>query len=460
MILLVASYIFYMYWRVEYALLLVASTVIDYTAGRFLDRFSYRRIRMFCLLTSLSANLGLLFLFKYFNFAAGAAAEIAALIGWNMPVHHLAVILPVGISFYTFQTMGYTIDVYRGRLAAEKHPGYFALYVSFFPQLVAGPIERASNLLPQFRRQPAFDADRIRSGARLMLWGFFKKMVIADNLAVIVNMVYARPAEFDGLCLLVATLAFSWQIFCDFSGYTDIAIGAARILGYDLMENFRRPYWATSIPEFWQRWHISLSTWFRDYVYLPLGGNRVGPTRRLANILVVFILSGIWHGANWTFLVWGLLHAVFYLWHRFGPGFRSSINEIPSPAARVATRLARTFFTFTIVTVAWIFFRAESIPEALHILTHLFSGSVQWLDGAYLIAQARAMGITARLLVLTASGVVILEAMHAAEEFNSTGKTVFDRMPTIARWAFYLFLTLLIMNGAHVDEISFIYFQF
>jgi D-alanyl-lipoteichoic acid acyltransferase DltB (MBOAT superfamily) len=311
LLLLVGSYYFYMSWKPEYIILILASTLIDYSVGLKLGSESRPAIRRRWLLLSLVTNLGLLFSFKYFNFFNDSFRQLFQMANLSYPVPALNVLLPVGISFYTFQTLSYTIDVYRGKIQPERHLGVFALFVSFFPQLVAGPIERSGNLLPQFYQKTAVDYERIISGLQRMTWGFFKKVVIADRLALLVNTVYNHPTEFSGMPLIIATYAFGFQIYCDFSAYSDIAIGAARVMGFDLMENFRQPYYARSIPEFWRRWHISLSTWFRDYVYLPLGGNRVKLPHWVFNILVVFVVSGLWHGANWTFVIWGALHGIF-----------------------------------------------------------------------------------------------------------------------------------------------------
>jgi alginate O-acetyltransferase complex protein AlgI len=312
-LLLAASYYFYAAWRLEYVVLIMVSTLADYLCGLRMGRLATKRERKPWLILTLVVNLGLLFVFKYLDFFGDSLRALFNQfnIFYDVPAYNL--LLPVGISFYTFQTLSYSIEVYRGNQKPERHLGIFALYVSFFPQLVAGPIERSTRLLPQFWVQHGFDASRAASGFRLILWGFFKKIVIADRLAIYVNDVYGNPGAQDGLTLLVATYFFAFQIYCDFSAYSDIAIGSARIMGYDLMQNFRRPYFARSIQEFWQRWHISLSTWFRDYVYIPLGGNRVPKWRWYVNLMAVFLVSGLWHGAAWTFVVWGALHGGYLI---------------------------------------------------------------------------------------------------------------------------------------------------
>jgi len=316
LLLLAASYFFYMFYRPEYALLMLASTLVDYYAAIGMERHDRPAYRRFFLGMSLFGNLGMLFFFKYFNFFNENLGSLAQLVGIPYAPAHLDLLLPVGISFYTFQTLSYTIDVYRRDMKAEHDFWQFALYVSFFPQLVAGPIERSTNLLPQFRDVKAFQVERAVSGLRIMLWGFFKKVVIADRLAVVVNTIYAEPEKWSGIYLIIGTLAFAFQIYCDFSGYSDIAIGGARIMGFSLMKNFDRPYHAKSVTEFWRRWHISLSTWFRDYLYFPLGGNRKGYARTSFNLFVIFLVSGLWHGARWTFVIWGALNGLAMVFER------------------------------------------------------------------------------------------------------------------------------------------------
>ncbi|MEO8165264.1 MAG: MBOAT family O-acyltransferase [Betaproteobacteria bacterium] len=312
-VLLIGSYVFYMAWRPSYVLLIVASTLLDYCAGRTIAGSDNKAVRLAALSASVSVNLGLLFTYKYLDFVITTIDGVTGY--WGMPadIPLANLVLPVGISFYTFQTMSYTIDIFRDRIGPERHFGLFAVYVAFFPQLVAGPIERAEHLLPQFRRKTQLDYERWRSGLMQAMWGLFKKACIADLASPFVNGVYADPQAFNGSYLLLATFLFGLQIYCDFSGYSDIAVGVARVLGFDLMTNFKQPYFSTSLSDFWRRWHISLSTWFRDYVYIPLGGSRVSRLRMTFNILIVFIISGVWHGANWTFALWGLIHGVWLI---------------------------------------------------------------------------------------------------------------------------------------------------
>ncbi|MFC1608484.1 MBOAT family O-acyltransferase [Candidatus Latescibacterota bacterium] len=308
MLLLAASYYFYMCWKPEYLVLILIATAVNYLAGLMMGAAASVKARKLYLVLSLSTSLGILFCFKYFNFFNESFRALFTRLNLLYDVQAFEVLLPVGISFFTFQALSYSIDVYRGDREPEKHPGIFALYVAFFPQLVAGPIERSTRLMPQFFKKVPFGCDRVTDGLKKILVGLFKKVVIADRLALYVDAVYNNQAQHSGSTLLLATIFFSFQIYCDFSGYSDIAIGSARVLGYELMENFKRPYLSRSVGEFWKRWHISLSTWFRDYLYIPLGGSRVAYWRRYTNIFIVFLISGLWHGANWTFVVWGALH--------------------------------------------------------------------------------------------------------------------------------------------------------
>lgn len=304
-ILLISSYYFYMSWNPKYIVLIFGTTLISYISGILIEKSTGKRRKKAILAGASVICLGVLFIFKYFNFAIESFCSLFRVCGLKLNPITLKLILPVGISFYTFQTLSYVIDVYRGDVKAEKHFGYYAAFVSFFPQLVAGPIERTANLLPQIKKARSFDEHKAVSGLRLMAWGYFKKIALADTLAVYVDAVYDSLYDFEGFILIVIILFFSIQIYCDFSGYSDIAVGTARLFGIDLMKNFNCPYFATSINEFWKRWHISLSTWFRDYVYIPLGGNRCTKGRQSANLMLTFLASGLWHGANWTYLIWG-----------------------------------------------------------------------------------------------------------------------------------------------------------
>lgn len=465
-LLLGASYYFYMCWRPEYVLLILLSTGIDYVAARGMGRVTTQRARQGLLGMSLAGNLGTLFGFKYFTFFGESVQAVfdAANMFYDVPVFQLA--LPVGISFYTFQSMSYTIDVYRGERAPERHFGIFALYVSFFPQLVAGPIERSQHLLPQFVREHTFQYDRVVDGLKLMLWGLFKKVVIADRLAVYVDTVYDQPGEYYGLTVLLATYFFAVQIYCDFSGYSDMAIGAAKVFGFDLMENFRRPYFSKSIGEFWRRWHISLSTWFRDYVYIPLGGNQVAKRRWLANLLIVFVVSGLWHGANWTFIVWGGLHGLYLIigiltvslrarwWtvvHRSSAsGYGLSARLWGGTFPEMGKRFVQIVVTFHLVCFAWIFFRAGSIGDAGLLIQNLFSGTSTGL----LLPT-----VGARELVLSLGVIGILVGMHLFERRGDM-RRVLATHPLWVRSTVYAGLLLGVMLLGQFESQQFIYFQF
>ena len=359
LVLLVASFYFYMVWRPAFVLLILLTVTIDYVAAMLLVRTASPGRRKLLLASSITANMGILAYFKYTNFALDSvrAASDAMGLGWTIPVYDI--ILPIGISFHTFQSVGYAIDVYRGVLRPEHRYPRFALFVMFFPQLVAGPIERAPRLLTQLQKPTEFDYDRAAEGIKRIVWGMFKKVVIADRLAGYVNVVYGDPARFDGVALTVATYFFAFQIYADFSAYSDIALGSARVLGFDLMENFRRPYFARSVEEFWRRWHISLSTWFRDYLYIPLGGNRLGGWRTHVNIFIVFLISGLWHGSNWTYVVWGALHGTWIVAGRLAQRIPWQVTA-PAWAQRV--------WTFHLALLAWVFFRIGSVGEGIDLL--------------------------------------------------------------------------------------------
>lgn len=439
--LLIASYGFYMAWQPAYVLLLLASTMVDFIAGCRMAALPARRERFPWLLLSLTANLGLLFTFKYYNFFADIAGDA-------FPASRL--LLPVGISFYTFQTLSYSIEVYRGVQRPERHFGRFALYVSFFPQLVAGPIERAGSLLPQLARLKSIDYERTASGLQLMAWGLIQKTVIADRLAQAVDRVYARPDAHSGPALITATVFFAFQIFCDFAGYCDIAIGAARIFGVDLSINFRRPYFALGIRDFWARWHITLSTWFRDYLYVPLGGNRGSKKRWAANILIVFLVSGLWHGANWTFVAWGGLHGLCLLAERaLQPGLRRLTAHGPASLWRFTGIVA----TFALVCLAWVFFRAATLHDAATILSRMPTAWHTWRD------VPQQMGLYPGNFALCLALIAGLLAIHALQTRANLG-TWLRQQPRATRWLTYSAgLWLLFLLGIF-NEQRFIYFTF
>ncbi len=366
-LLLIASCYFYITFVPAYILIIGFTIVIDYYAALGIEKAQNKKSRKRLLIYSLIANIGVLAIFKYYNFFA---FNVNQAFNGNGPLSYLKILLPIGLSFHTFQAMSYTIEVYRGNQKAEKHFGIYALYVMFYPQLVAGPIERPQNIIHQFYEKHRFNAEDFKAGLMQMATGLFKKVVIADRLAILVDGAYSHPKANSGSTLLVATLFYSFQIYCDFSGYSDIAIGAARTMGFHLMQNFRSPYFSRSVSEFWSRWHISLSTWFRDYLYIPLGGNRVAVSRWYLNLLIVFIVSGFWHGANWTFIIWGALHGAFLVIHlnynkmlqRIGYNFK------PNPLKT----FLQIVFTFCLVSFAWVFFRAASVSDAIYIVKIFF----------------------------------------------------------------------------------------
>ncbi len=444
-LLLVASYVFYMWWNAAYALLILASTAVDYLVGHRMpaaDRAGRRRL----LLVSVATNLGLLFTFKYWNFAAESGERLLAWLGTEGELPHLDVLLPVGISFYTFQTLSYTIDLYRSRLEPERNPARFALYVAFFPQLVAGPIERAVHLIPQLHRRHEVDWARIGSGLQLALWGLFKKVVIADRLGLYVDAVYGNVEHHGATTFLLATYAFAFQIYCDFSGYSDIAIGSARVLGFDLMKNFERPYFATSITSFWRRWHISLSTWLRDYLYIPLGGNRHGTLATYRNLLLTMLLGGLWHGASFAFVAWGALHGVLLALSRATLGQRDRIYRALGVPDRLRDGL-RILVTFHLVCAGWVFFRAESIRDALHIFAS-FAGP---LDRPFVDGSVFAHALPA---------VVLLLAVQVFQERQGSVREHVERLPVPLRWVgWYALLAGIALLGVDGGS-QFIYFQF
>lgn len=372
--LLVASYYFYMCWEPIYLILILITTLINYYCGIKISETESPSRRKYYLSLAVASTLGILFFYKYFNFFNENFRHIFSHYNLFYGVPAFRVLLPIGISFYIFQALSYSIDVYRKDKEPEKHLGIFALYVSFFPQLVAGPIERSTHLLPQFYRENDFDYQRVSDGINLILWGYFKKLVIADRLSIYVAAAYNNQMSHSGLTLFVATLFFSVQIYCDFSGYSDIAIGCAKIMGYDLMENFRRPYLSASVREFWRRWHISLSSWFKDYLYIPLGGNRVIMWRWHYNIFVVFLLSGLWHGANWTFVIWGALHGFYLIFSLWSKDYREKIAAYINLTQRpVLHRNLKIVTTFSLLIFSWIFFRANSINDAFDIINKILT---------------------------------------------------------------------------------------
>jgi len=454
-LLLGASYYFYMAWKPKYIILIIISTLIDYLAGMMMGKIKEKKKRLPWLVLSLITNLGILMTFKYANFFIDNINDLLGHLGSTGSIGALKFILPMGISFYTFQTMAYSIDVYNGKTKHESHLGYFALYVTYFPQLVAGPIERAENLLHQFRQTFYFEYDRVVLGLKQMLWGFFKKVVIADRLSVIVDQIYTTPGDHQAVTLALGTYFFAFQIYCDFSGYSDIAIGASRVLGINLMDNFKTPYYSQSISEFWSRWHISLSTWFRDYLYIPLGGNRVAKWKWYLNLMIVFVVSGFWHGANWTFLAWGFLHGIYLivailaapLFSQIGNAF--GMNKRPK-----LNRWINIFITFHLAVFAWIFFRANNIGDAMYIVKSILtldlgvSEAIRFLD-EYGFGNMFFVGALLLFFLVFDS---ILDRVHRSE------KTIFEGK--YLHYITYGLILALIVAAGKFGETSFIYFQF
>ncbi|MDZ4858689.1 MAG: MBOAT family O-acyltransferase [Candidatus Hydrogenedentes bacterium] len=454
MLLLAASYYFYGSWSWKYLALLLLTTSVDWFAGVRMGATTHTGRRRAWLITSLVCNLGVLFAFKYYNFFVDSAQLAAAALGLSIPVSVIEVLLPVGISFYTFQSISYTVDVYRGTTAPQRHFGKFALFVAFFPQLVAGPIERSWHLMPQIDIHKRFDWNRIRSGVLLMLAGFFKKIVIADRLAIYVDAVYNDPAAYEGWPIVIATYLFAFQIFCDFSGYSDIAIGSARVLGFDLMKNFQRPYFATSVTDFWHRWHISLSTWMRDYLYIPLGGNRVAPRRVYFNLFIVFVLSGLWHGAHWKFIWWGALHGLYICAGRYFPTSRRTlITRVIGTEASPLRRVFQVIVTFHLVLFAWMFFRANSVTDVYVLIVRAASGLGASASTIFDPLPATELGIAIVALCL-------LEAVHLLQERGIHIEERLVALPRPARWAIYYSLAFTVLFFGKFTSQQFIYFQF
>ena len=441
--LLIVSYYFYMNWQPMYAILLLGATITTFLCGRCLEKYNYNiEIKKLILLITLLVNLGMLFVFKYYNFINESVFLLLESIGIRWPIPNFDILLPVGISFYTFQAIGYAVDVYRGNIKAERNFGMYALFVSFFPQLAAGPIGRANKLLPQFHVEHTFNYPKIVLGLRQMLWGFFMKLVVADRVAIYVNAVYNNAEQHTGTTLLLASVFFTFQIYCDFAGYSNIAIGAAKVMGFELMENFRRPYWATSIREFWKRWHISLSSWFRDYVYMPLGGNRVSYPRHLLNLFITFLVSGIWHGANWTFIAWGALHGVYLIIENIKIKFMGEAK-----ADTLVSRVLNTILCFILVTIGWIFFKANSIMDGWIIFSRIFT-------------NIGPLFIDLPTMIMGCIGILILVVKDFVDEFYAEKRLLLDNKHLFIRWGIYVGLLALILSCGVFDGGQFIYFQF
>lgn len=452
--LILVSYIFYGWWDWRFLSLIIISSSVDYLVGIGLAKETKIGKRRFLLLTSIFVNIGLLAFFKYFNFFTESFVEAFRLFGKEFSYSRLNIVLPVGISFYTFQTLSYSIDVYKGKMTPTKNALAFFAFVSFFPQLVAGPIERAKNLLPQFYKKTVFNYDAIRTGLLLLLWGLFKKLVIADNVGIFVDAVYNHPENYSGIYIIYATYFFAFQIYCDFSGYSDMAIGIARMLGFNLMVNFRRPYFSKSLGEFWRRWHISLSTWFRDYVYIPMGGNRVPKWRWYYNLFIVFLVSGLWHGANWTFVFWGAFHGLYMVIESGTAQRRNTFfQSISFKYFSVIQQVTGFFITFNFVVFTWIFFRANSISDAFLLIKNMFKG----LNLANLGVSIP--GFSLFELIVAFGSIGFLLFMHLLKRKKQLEDLITD-LPLIPRWGFYFFLFFLIVIFGNFSAEKFIYFDF
>lgn len=448
--LLTSSYLFYGWWDWRFLFLILFSSIVDFTIGQKIYNATNKRVRKNYLVVSLLINLGLLGYFKYFNFFIDSFIHSFRFFGAEIDSFTLHIILPVGISFYTFQTLSYTIDIYRERLKPTKDWLSFFTFVAFFPQLVAGPIERASHLLPQFFKTYKFNYNALKSGLLLMAFGLFKKMVLADRLAIVVNEVYNNPTGHSGQDLIIATVFFAFQIYCDFSGYSDIAIGLSRTLGFNLMKNFETPYFSTSITEFWRRWHISLSTWFRDYVYIPLGGSRNGEYRTYFNLFLVFVVSGLWHGAAVTFIIWGAIHGIIIV-------VEKALSKTPLHINRnkLFPKIIFTAFTFSIVCFAWIFFRANTFADSLYIVKNLFNFNFEKWSLYNLGLPSHEFDFAIIVIIL----LLLFDAFHrkynALKVMNKSNVIVQSLVYTIIVYSIVIFG---IYGDNSVSE--FIYFQF
>ena len=450
-LIVLASYVFYGWWDWRFLSLILFSTLVDYTIGIKLKSEKNQTKRKILLWTSICVNLGFLGFFKYANFFLVNFTAAFSFFGSEIATHSLEIILPVGISFYTFQTLSYTIDVYKQKLEPTNDFIVFSAFVSFFPQLVAGPIERATNLLPQFYKKRTFELSKAVDGMRQILWGLFKKIVIADSCAELANHIFNNSAEMNGSTLVLGALFFTFQIYGDFSGYSDIAIGTSRLFGFNLMQNFKFPYFSRDIAEFWRRWHMSLSTWFRDYLFIPLGGSRGGTWMKVRNTFLIFIVSGFWHGANWTFIVWGTLHAIYFLPLLLTNKNRNNLEIVAQgnylPTAR---ELLQMLSTFTLTVFAWIIFRANDITHAFHYISEIFSASI--LEAPKLTDSKEAI-ITMLLVFIF----IFIEWLGRESQFALEHLGLKWKRPLRHALYYTIIIALFWYNG---KEQQFIYFQF
>lgn len=463
--LLIASYYFYMSWNVKYVILLLFSTVVTYASGLLLAYFSVKnnvRGKKITVGLSFFLNLSVLFWFKYFDFAVMNLNRIMSALHIQVLNPSFDVLLPVGISFYIFQALSYTMDVYREETKVEKNLLRYALFVSFFPQLVAGPIERSKNLLQQLQEEHRFDFERVRDGLLLMLWGYFLKLVIADRAAVFVDAVYGDYASYGGYYLVTASILFAFQIYCDFAGYSTIAAGAAKVMGFRLMENFDCPYFSQSVSEFWRRWHISLSSWFRDYLYIPLGGNQKGLVRKYFNIMVVFLTSGLWHGAQWSFVVWGGLNGLFQIIGECMRPVRDYLNHIfKLDRGSLGHKLFRVLATFILVDFTWIFFRANQLKDAIAIIQSILTVHNPWI---FFDESLYGIGLTRKEFQIMLFSIGILVLSDFLKYKGIKVREVIVRQELWCRWLCYLMAILFVLIfgvwGSTYNASNFIYFQF
>ncbi|MCW5514889.1 MBOAT family O-acyltransferase [Muriicola sp. Z0-33] len=448
LLIVLASYFFYGWWDWRFLSLIVFSTLVDYTVGLALKKEEVKVKRKILLWISIVVNLGFLGFFKYYNFFLDNFVSAFSFFGYEISGTALQIILPVGISFYTFQTLSYTIDVYRQKLNPTKDIIAFAAFVSFFPQLVAGPIERASNLLPQFYKRRTFDYSKATDGLRQIIWGLFKKMVIADNCATYANEIFNNSADYNGSTLLMGAVFFTFQIYGDFSGYSDIAIGTSRLFGFNLKQNFAFPYFSRDIAEFWRRWHISLSTWFRDYLYIPLGGSRGSKLMKVRNTFIIFVVSGFWHGANWTFIIWGALNALYFLPLLLRNKNRVHLEVIAATKSLPTFREGfNMFLTFGLTVLAWVFFRAENIEHAISYLTNMFTASV------FSLPEILPLDVMALVLILLIVEWVGRRQLYALEGLQNVKSR-------IAHFSILFVIVIVILLFMSNTEQEFIYFQF
>ena len=448
-LLFIASYYFYMSWNAKYVFLIFFTTFISYLAAILIEKYQHKKKLILSL--SIIICIGILVFFKYLNFFFEIINEILNLINIQNNKIVLNILLPVGISFYTFQTLSYVIDVYRGNIKAEKHFGYYATFVSFFPQLVAGPIERPENLLPQLKKEKQFDYNNAILGLKIMAYGFFKKIVVADNLAFYVDKVYNNLPYYQGFSLLLAAIFFSIEIYCDFSGYSDIAKGSAYLLNIELMDNFKAPYFSTNIKEFWSKWHISLSSWFKDYIYIPLGGNRCSKIKHYSNLFITFLISGLWHGANITFVIWGGLNGLLQI---FEDVFNiKKIKNVYSPLWFI-----KVIITFTIMTLTWIFFRAQNINEAIYVFNNMFIGIDNFKN--YIVSGLYSFDVTPLNLIIHLIIYLVPLTIIDCLSVKYNVIELINKKSTIVRYSLYFGLVILVLLLHYVGEVNFIYFQF